>query len=90
MQVPVNVSWNSPENAQEFMLQIRSTDYSTAIRSLESSITTLLPYGTYSATLCTINRCGKTCQDYPNAAEFQQKPKDGKYNFITYCIAAGN
>ena len=66
MQVPVNVSWDTPENAQEFMLQIQGTDYNNTIRSLENSITVLLPPGTYSATLCAINRCGKTCRDYPN------------------------
>ena len=66
IQVPVNVSWDLPENAQEFMLQIKSTDYNNTIHSLENSITVLLPRGTYSATLCAMNRCGKTCRDYPN------------------------
>ena len=67
IQVPVNVSWDSPENAQEFMLQIKNTDYNNIIHSLENSVTVLLPYyGTYSATLCAINHCGKICQDYPS------------------------
>ena len=76
-QVPVNVSWDSPENAQEFMLQIigKNTDY---IRSLENDVTVLLPYGNYSATLCAINRCGNTCQDHPNffSVEPQQRLLD--------------
>ena len=78
-QVPVNVSWDSPENAQEFMLKIigKNTDYNITIRSLENNVTVLLPYyGTYSATLCAINHCGNTCWDYPNifSAEPQQRP----------------
>lgn len=76
-QVPVNVSWDSPENAQEFMLQIMNTSYSTTVRSLESSVTVPLPYGTYSATLCAINRCGQECRDYSNIfrIEPQQPPQ---------------
>ena len=66
MQVPVDVSWDSPDNAQEFMLQIMNPTYSTTIRSLESSVTVKLPCGTYSATLCAINRCGQECRDFPD------------------------
>lgn len=80
-QVLVNVSWNSPENTREFMLQIKNTAYNNTIRSLENSVTILLPYGEYSATLCAINRCGETCQDYPNifSAEPRPRPTDSKF-----------
>ena len=73
-QVPVTVSWDAPENAQEFMLQIQNTDYDNTIRSLEKSVTVLLPYGTFSATLCTINRCGETCQDHSNSFSTGPQP----------------
>ena len=73
-QVAVNVSWDSPENVQEFVLQIQSTNYNNTIRSLENSVTVLLPYGSYSATLCTINRCGETCQDHPNSFSTGPQP----------------
>jgi hypothetical protein len=77
IQVPVNVSWDSPENAREFMLQFMNTSYSNTIRSLESSVTVFVPYGTYSATLCTINRCGQACRD-PKVftAEPQPRPEE--------------
>jgi hypothetical protein len=79
-QVPVNVSWDSPESAQEFILQISNMDYDNIIRSLINSVTVLLPYGTYSATLCTRNRCGTTmaCRDFPNIviAEPQPRPEE--------------
>lgn len=89
-QVPVNVSWDSPENAQEFMLQIKNTGYKNTIRSLENSVTVLLPRGTYSATLCTINRCGKTCQDFSNifSAEPQPISKDNT-SLIAAAVVAG-
>jgi hypothetical protein len=84
--VPVNVSWDSPENAQESMLQIKNTDYYNIIHSLENSVIVLLPYGTYSATLCTINRCGKTCRDYPNIFSVEPRDrvrlKDGMSNYF--------
>ena len=72
--VPVNVSWDSPENAQEFMLEIigENANYSTTVH-LQSSVTVFLPYGNYSATLCTVNRCGKTCLD--NSTDFSVKPR---------------
>ena len=85
-QVAVNVSWNAPENAQEFMLKIQNADYTNTIRSLENSVTVLLPYGNYLATLCTINRCGKTCREYPNiliSAEPQQTPTDSSQQIST-------
>ena len=64
VQVPVNISWDSPEDAQEFILQIYNNEFNDTMRSIENSLVVLLPYGTYSATLCTVNRCGKICQDY--------------------------
>ena len=39
-------------------------EFNNTIRSIENSVIMLLPYGTYSATLCTVNNCGKTCKDY--------------------------
>ena len=79
--VPVNISWDSSENAQEFKLQINSTGYNNTIRSLENSVTTFLPRGNYSATICSINRCGETCRNYSNifSAEPQQRSTDSKY-----------
>ena len=78
MQVPVDVSWDSPNNTEEFMLQIMNSDYSTTVRSVESNVTVLLPPGTYSATLCAINRCGRECRDYTNNRVVAQLPPDSK------------
>lgn len=87
MQVPVNVSWDSPENAQEFMLQIisKNTDFNITIGFFESNVTTFFPYyGTYNATLCSINRCGKTCQ----TKTFNIEPPPGcEGNNSKFCIS---
>ena len=61
----MNISWDSPGDTEEFILQINNNmNFNNTIRSIENSVIMLLPYGTYSATLCTVNGCGKTCQDY--------------------------
>jgi hypothetical protein len=85
-QVLVMFFWDLPANAQEFMLQIMNTSYSNTIRSLENNVIIPLPYGNYSATLCTINRCGQTCQDYSNIVipEPQQRPEETECDCNTY------
>ena len=92
MQVPVNVSWDSPDNAQEFTLQIMNPTYSTTIRSLESRVTVWLPYGTYSATLCATNRCGQECRDFldifriapPQTTQTPQTPEEDNNSKSNY------
>ena len=83
-QTPVNISWDSPSN-QEFMLRIYNTDYNDTVHSFENSVIVLLPPGTYSITLCAINRCGNTCQNHPNhtiIAVPQSRSDCGKHNTI--------
>ena len=62
----VNISWVSRDNAQNYTLTISNptNGYTSTIHSLENTVTVLLPYGTYSANLCAINRCGSDCRDF--------------------------
>ena len=68
IQVPVHLSWDSPENAQEFILQIEyyiNGEYNNTFRSLENDVTVLLPYyGYYSVNICCVNCCGKACENF--------------------------
>lgn len=62
-EVLVHFSWAPSNNVQEYTLQLNNN---AVVRSLETNLTLLLPYGNYSTTLCTVNRCGKAaCNNQP-------------------------
>ena len=79
--VSVNISWSSPDNADEVILQLQSMNYNTTVHSRVNSVTKLLPRGIYSVSLCTRNRCGQFCQNYSNMeidCNSQLETKSGK------------
>ena len=65
-QVLVRFSWIPSKYAQKYILELNNSEAELvdSIWSLESSVTLLLPYGDYSATLCVVNRCGRACSNH--------------------------
>ena len=66
MQIPVEISWDSQENAEKFTVQINNNNnecIDIAFSLTNHVIVTLPYYGYYSVNICSVNRCGNTCLD---------------------------
>ena len=63
----VNVTWNSLEDVEMFVIEINEVNSTT--RTVESHTIITLPYGTYSAEITAINHCGEYVQNFTIAVD---------------------